>query len=35
MTIQGILKNLSVEDLELTKRYYESIQPFEVQPRYL
>ena len=32
MTIQGILKNLSAEDLELTKRYYKSIQPFTVQP---
>ena len=32
MTIQEILKSLSVEDLALTKRYYESIQPFEVQP---
>ena len=32
MTIQGILKNLSAEDLELTKQYYKSIQPFAVQP---
>lgn len=32
MTIHEILKSLSVEDLALTKRYYESIQPFEVQP---
>lgn len=32
MTIHEILKILSVEDLALTKRYYESIQPFEVQP---
>ena len=32
MTIHGNLKSLSVEDLALTKRYYESIQPFEVQP---
>lgn len=32
MTIQGILKSLSVEDLARTKRYYESIQPFAVQP---
>lgn len=32
MTIHEILKNLSAEDLALTKRYYESIQPFEVQP---
>ena len=32
MTIQEILKSLSVEDLALTKRYYEGIQPFEVQP---
>ena len=32
MTIHGILKSLSAEDLALTKRYYESIQPFEVEP---
>ena len=32
MTIHKILKSLSAEDLALTKRYYESIQPFEVQP---
>lgn len=32
MTIHGILKSLSAEDLALTKRYYESIQPFEIQP---
>ena len=32
MTIHGILKSLSAEDLAITKRYYESIQPFEVQP---
>lgn len=32
MTVHGILKSLSAEDLALTKRYYESIQPFEVQP---
>lgn len=32
MTIHEILKSLSVEDLALTKRYYESIQPFEVEP---
>lgn len=32
MTIQGILKNLSAEDLELTKRYYESIQPLKSSP---
>ena len=35
MTIHGILKSLSAKELALTKRYYESIQPFEVQPRYL
>ena len=32
MTIHKILKSLPAEDLALTKRYYESIQPFEVQP---
>ena len=32
MTIYKILKSLSVKDLALTKRYYESIQPFEIQP---
>ena len=32
MTIYEILKSLSAEDLALTKRYYESIQPFEIQP---
>lgn len=32
MTIHGILKSLQAEDLALTKRYYESIQPFAVQP---
>ena len=32
MTIHEILKSLSAEDLALTKRYYESIQPFEVPP---
>ena len=32
MTIQGILKSLSAKELALTKRYYESIQRFEVQP---
>lgn len=32
MTIHEILKSLSAEDLALTKRYYESIQPFAVQP---
>lgn len=32
MTIHGILKSLSAKELALTKRYYESIQRFEVQP---
>lgn len=32
MTIHGILKSLSAEDLARTRRYYESIQPFAVQP---
>ena len=32
MTIHEIVKSLSVEDLALAKWYYESIQPFEIQP---
>ena len=32
MTIHGILKSLSAEDLARTKGYYGSIQPFAVQP---